>query len=74
MTGATTIDNAVALSGGTASVNTTANATLSGNITGAGGLTKTGAAALTLALVGPGRASADYALFGRRDSRVSVLA
>lgn len=33
-----------------------------------------GAAALTLALVGPGRASADYALFGRRDSRVSVLA
>lgn len=33
-----------------------------------------GAAALALALVGPGRASADYALFGRRDSRVSVLA
>ena len=33
-----------------------------------------GAAALALALVGPGRASADYALFGRRDSRVSALA
>lgn len=33
-----------------------------------------GAAALALALVGPGRASADYALFGRRESRVSVLA
>ncbi|SDI47324.1 putative oxidoreductase [Arthrobacter subterraneus] len=32
-----------------------------------------GAAALALALVGPGRASADYALFGRRDSRVNVL-
>ncbi|WP_309124664.1 DoxX family protein [Arthrobacter sp.] len=33
-----------------------------------------GAAALALALVGPGRASADYALFGRRNSRVSALA
>jgi putative oxidoreductase len=33
-----------------------------------------GAAALALALVGPGRASADYALFGRRESRVSALA
>lgn len=33
-----------------------------------------GAAALALALVGPGLASADYALFGRRESRVSVLA
>ena len=33
-----------------------------------------GSAALALALVGPGRASADYALFGRRNSRVSALA
>lgn len=33
-----------------------------------------GAAALALALVGPGRASFDYALFGRRNSRVSALA
>ena len=33
-----------------------------------------GAAALALALVGPGRVSADYALFGRRNSRVSALA
>ncbi|WP_026550190.1 DoxX family protein [Arthrobacter sp. Br18] len=33
-----------------------------------------GAAALTLALVGPGRASVDHALFGRRNSRMSVLA
>lgn len=33
-----------------------------------------GAAALSLALVGPGRASVDYALFGRRNSRVSALA
>ena len=33
-----------------------------------------GAAALALALVGPGRASADYALFGRRKSRASALA
>lgn len=33
-----------------------------------------GAATLALALVGPGRASADYALFGRRNSRISALA
>lgn len=33
-----------------------------------------GAAALALALVGPGRLSADYALFGRRESRISALA
>ena len=33
-----------------------------------------GAASLALALVGPGRASADYVLFGRRDSKVSALA
>ncbi len=48
VTGATTIDNAIALSSGTATINTSANTTLSGNITGAGGLTKTGASALTL--------------------------
>jgi putative oxidoreductase len=33
-----------------------------------------GTAALTLALVGPGRVSVDYALFGRKDSKLSVLA
>lgn len=33
-----------------------------------------GAAALALALVGPGRVSLDHALFANRDSRVSVLA
>ncbi len=33
-----------------------------------------GAASLALALVGPGRISADYALFGRRNSRISALA
>lgn len=33
-----------------------------------------GAAALAIALVGPGRLSADGALFGRKTSKVSVLA
>lgn len=33
-----------------------------------------GAAALAIALVGPGRVSLDHALFVNRDSRVSVLA
>ncbi|GAB3661057.1 DoxX family protein [Zhihengliuella somnathii] len=33
-----------------------------------------GAAALTIALMGPGRVSADHALFGRRNSRLSALA
>jgi autotransporter-associated beta strand protein len=52
VTGATTIDNAIALSGGTVTVNTSAATTLSGNITGAGGLTKVGASALTLSGTG----------------------
>lgn len=33
-----------------------------------------GAAALTIALLGPGRLSVDHALFGRRHSRMSALA
>lgn len=33
-----------------------------------------GTAALSLALVGPGRVSADHAIFGRRNSKVSALA
>ncbi|MCU1530534.1 MAG: hypothetical protein JWO49_2641, partial [Arthrobacter sp.] len=33
-----------------------------------------GAAALAIALAGPGRWSVDHALFGRRDSRLKVLA
>jgi len=32
------------------------------------------AAALAIALVGPGRVSVDHALFGRKDSKLSVLA
>jgi putative oxidoreductase len=32
------------------------------------------AAALAIALVGPGRISVDHALFGRKDSKLSVLA
>jgi hypothetical protein len=51
LTGASTIDNAIAL-GGTATVDTSANATLSGNITGAGGLTKAGASTLTFSGTG----------------------
>jgi fibronectin-binding autotransporter adhesin len=48
VTGVTLIDNAVTLSGGSASVNAIADATLSGNISGAGGLTKSGAATVSL--------------------------
>lgn len=48
VTGATTIDNAIALGASNGTINATANVTFSGVVSGTGALTKSGASTLTL--------------------------